>query len=82
VKGQQFTDTTNFHSMDYGDEILIGGKSYIENSRFINLHKLYPIIPKMLNDFLVHFSQGAHVYYEFVEELIEDLNRCRYSIFE
>jgi serine/threonine protein kinase len=56
--------------------------SLLEKNRFINLRKLYPIIPKMLNDILMHFSQGAHVYYEFVEELIEDLNRCRYSIFE
>ena len=69
----------------YGDLINRIGPddfSLLEKRRFINLRKLYPIIPKMLNDILMHFSQGAHVYYEFVEELIEDLNRCRYSIFE
>jgi hypothetical protein len=36
----------------------------------------------MLNDILMHFSQGAHIYYEEVEELNEDLNRCLYSIFD
>jgi hypothetical protein len=36
----------------------------------------------VLNDILMHFSQGAHVYYELAEELIEDLNRCLYSIFD
>jgi hypothetical protein len=55
--------------------------SMLEKWRFINLRKLYPTIPKMLNDILMHFSQGAHIYYEEVEELNEDLNRCLYSIF-
>jgi hypothetical protein len=55
--------------------------SMLKKWRFINLRKLYPTIPKMLNDILMHFSQGAHIYYEEVEELNEDLNRCLYSIF-
>jgi hypothetical protein len=36
----------------------------------------------MLNDILMHFSQGTHIYYETVDELLEDLNRCLYSIFD
>jgi len=56
--------------------------SILDKWRFINLRKLYPIIPKMLNDILMHFAKGAHVYYEEVEELSEDLNRCLYSIFD
>jgi len=56
--------------------------SILFKRRFINLRKLYPSIPKMLNDILMHFSQGAHVYYEIVDELIEDLNRCLYSAFD
>jgi hypothetical protein len=56
--------------------------SLLNKRRFINLRKLYPTIPKMLNDILMHFSQGAHIYYEVVDELIEDLNRCCYSIFD
>ena len=69
----------------YGDLIdRIGAEDFslLNKWRFINLRKLYPIIPKMLNDILMHFSQGADVYYELVDELIEDLNRCLYSIFE
>ena len=69
----------------YGDLIdRIGPEDFslLNKWRFINLRKLYPIIPKMLNDILMHFSQGADVYYELVDELIEDLNRCLYSIFE
>ena len=56
--------------------------SLLNKRRFINLRKLYPVIPKMLNDVLMHFSRGADVFYEFVDELLEDLNRCLYSIFE
>ena len=69
----------------YGDLIdRIGPEDFsiLDKWRFINLRKLYPTIPKMLNDILMHFSQGAHVYYEIVDELLEDLNRCLYSIFD
>jgi hypothetical protein len=69
----------------YGDLIdRIGPEDFsiLDKWRFINLRKLYPTIPKMLNDILMHFSQGAHVYYELVDELLEDLNRCLYSIFD
>jgi hypothetical protein len=56
--------------------------SILDKRRFVNLKKLFPIIPKSLNDILLHFSQGAEVYYELVEEMIEDLNRCLYTTFE
>jgi hypothetical protein len=56
--------------------------SLIKKFRLINLQKLYPYIPKMLNDILMHFSTASDVYYESVEEMTEDLNRCLYSVFE
>jgi len=56
--------------------------SIIHKRRFINLRKLYPDIPKPLNDILMHFSRGANIYYEYADEIIEDLNRCLYSNFE
>ena len=52
--------------------------SLIHRSRFVNLKKIFPIIPKPLNDILLHFSRGSGVYYEVVDELIEDINRCIY----
>ncbi|RLC32331.1 MAG: protein kinase [Deltaproteobacteria bacterium] len=55
--------------------------SILDKARFINLKKLYPYIPGLLNDILMHFSRGANVYYEFAEEIIEDLNRCIYTYF-
>ncbi len=50
--------------------------SLLDQRRFMNLRKLYPIIPETLNNILLHFSIGAEVYYEIVDEIIEDLNRC------
>ena len=67
---------------DLKDRLEPGDFSIIHKRRFINLRKLYPDIPKPLNDILMHFSRGAGIYYEFAEEIIEDLNRCLYSIFE
>jgi serine/threonine protein kinase len=49
--------------------------------RLMNLRKIYPYIPKALNDILMHFSKDAEVYYEFADEMIEDLNRNLYSVF-
>jgi len=60
------------------DRLEPGDFSIIYKWRFINLKKLYPEIPTPLNDVLMHFSRGADVYYEYTEEIIEDLNRCLY----
>ncbi|MFH2012673.1 MAG: protein kinase [Pseudomonadota bacterium] len=56
--------------------------SILYRSRFMNLRKLYPYLPIMLNNILLHFSKGTDVYYESTDEIIEDLNRSLYSIYE
>ncbi len=66
---------------DLKDHIEIEDFSLLEPSRFLNLRKLYPYIPKLLNDILMHFSEGAGISYETAYELIEDLKRCVYSTF-
>lgn len=78
---QMILDDTKTYG-DLKDRLEPGDFSIIHKRRFINLRKLYPDIPKPLNDILMHFSQSAGIYYEFAEEIIEDLNRCLYSIFE
>lgn len=47
--------------------------SILHGARFMNLRKLYPYIPGMLNNILMFFSRKATIYYEFVEEMVEDL---------
>ncbi len=59
-----------------------GDFSILYRRRFINLRKIYPYIPKILNDIVMHFSCGANIYYESTDEILEDLNRCLYSLFE
>lgn len=60
----------------YGDffrEVTQEDLSLLDPNRFVNLRKLYPYIPRMLNDILLHFSKGTDIYYESVDEIIEDL---------
>ncbi|MBT8338893.1 MAG: protein kinase [Desulfatitalea sp.] len=54
--------------------------SLLHKSRLVNLRKIFPYIPPMLNNILLHFSRGAHVFYESVQEIIEDLNGYLESI--
>ena len=49
--------------------------SLLDHRRLYNLRKLYPQIPQTLNNILMHFSSGAEIMYETVDEIIEDLNR-------
>ncbi len=51
-----------------------GDFSILHRNRFLNLKKLFPYIPRMLNDIMLHFSGSATIYYELVDELVEDLN--------
>lgn len=60
---------------DLRDRVNPGDFSIINRRRFVNLKKLYPYIPDRLNDMLIHFSMGAEIYYESVQEIIDGLNR-------
>jgi len=61
---------------DLADRVDEGDFAILDQSMFVNLKKLYPIIPDALNDILMHFSMRAEVYYEYVDEILRDLNRC------
>lgn len=61
---------------DLADRLEPEDLSLLEQRRLCNLRRLYPCIPRTLNNILMHFSGRAEVYYEFVDEIIEDLNRC------
>jgi hypothetical protein len=45
----------------------------IFNNRVANIQKVYPYVPDALNYILLHFSNGANLYYEKTEQLLEDL---------
>jgi len=58
------------------DRITTEDFSILNKWRLTNIRKLYPYVPRALNDILLHFSKGSDIFYETVEEVIEDLNRC------
>jgi hypothetical protein len=45
----------------------------IFNNRVANIQKIYPYVPDALNYILLHFSNGANLYYEDTRQLLEDL---------
>lgn len=47
--------------------------SPVIKNRLMNLKKIYPYLPASLNNVLLHFSSGAAVFYERVEELMAEL---------
>lgn len=68
------SDTARYK--DLGDRIDAGDFSILDRYRFVNLKKLYPYIPEQLNDILLHFSGKTQVFYESIDEFLEDLNRA------
>lgn len=47
--------------------------SLVAKNRIVNLQKLFPYIPKGLNDICMHFAVGTPVFYDSAAELAEDL---------
>jgi hypothetical protein len=55
------------------DKLTPDDMNIIFNNRVANIKKIYPYIPEKLNFILKHFSNGANLYYENTDELLEDL---------
>ncbi len=49
--------------------------SIMYKSRFMNLRKIFPYIPVTLNNILLHFTRGAELTYEHIDEIIDDLHQ-------
>jgi hypothetical protein len=49
-------------------------------NRVANLRKVFPYIPESLNRVLLHFSQGAQLFYDTTAQLLEDLGSARADI--
>ena len=50
--------------------------SIVFGNRATNLRKIFPDIPPALNNVLMHFSAGTYIFYERVQEMLEDLRPC------
>lgn len=56
----------------WGEDLSISYKN-----RVANLKKIYPYIPDSLNRILLHFSQGAQIFYENTAQMLDDLATTR-----
>ena len=51
----------------------------IFNNRVANIQKIYPYVPDALNYILLHFSNGANLYYENTAQLLEDIKEVQFN---
>jgi hypothetical protein len=49
-------------------------------NRVANLKKIFPYVPEALNRVLLHFSQGAELFYQTTAHLLEDLEAATQSM--
>lgn len=74
---EDFLPKTILTTEDLGKEALAkitsDDYSLLATSKVINLKKLYPYISDKLNNIFLHFTTGATVFYETVDELADDL---------
>lgn len=76
VVGKQVYNPALYEGMDGTADIVPTDFSLIFRNRLVNLRRLFPYIPQELNDVLMHFAAGSEVFYESVEEFLEDLVPC------
>ncbi len=78
--GHQISTTSNLASQGFPPETANlldhGDFSLLYRNRIVNLKKLFPYIPARLNMVLMHFSNAAEVFYDTVNEFMEDLEPC------
>ncbi|WP_029896364.1 serine/threonine protein kinase [Desulfohalovibrio reitneri] len=72
--------TQNLAEKGFSDEVLSSLEpddfTLMFANRLANLGKLYPYIPRELNNVLLHFSIGTYVFYDHVEEMLDELRPC------
>ena len=63
-----------FHSLTANDV------NIIFNNRLANLKKVYPYIPEAMNIVMLHFSSGANIFYDHIDQLLSDMQEAGSSI--
>ena len=49
-------------------------------NRIVNLKKVYPYIPDLLNNILLQFSAGANIFYDNTSQLINDIKEAKENL--
>jgi hypothetical protein len=76
-RGDVTTNRLLADAPDVLDRLTDDDVNIVFHNRVANLKKIYPYVPERLNRVLLHFSNGARVYYETTDELLEDLGEAR-----
>ncbi len=56
--------------------LTVDDTNIIFHNRVVNLQKIYPYIPDILNLILLHFSRGAEVFYDNTDQFLNDLHEA------
>jgi hypothetical protein len=62
------------------DELVIDDMNIVFNNRLVNLQKVYPYVPDVLNTVLLHFSTGAGTFYDNTGQLLGDLYEVKENL--
>lgn len=76
IVGKQIYTPRQYSEMDGADTIVADDHSLIFKNRLTNLRRLFPYVPEELNRVLMHFSARTEVFYETVDEFLDDLRPC------
>jgi len=70
---------------DMGERVLqtldMSDLSLLSRDRVFNLRKLFPSMPKLFNDILLHFSAGTDVMYDTVSEFYAELSESIQQVY-
>ncbi len=58
------------------DRLNVDDMNIIFGNRVANLKKVYPYIPDALNRILLHFSSGANIFYDQIDQLLTDMHEA------
>lgn len=74
-KGDVNPATLQQHEPEIFDTLYWEDLNVVWQNRVSNLKKVYPYIPKSLNDVMLHFSNGSNRRYEITDEFLSDLKQ-------
>ncbi|WP_319543200.1 serine/threonine protein kinase [uncultured Pseudodesulfovibrio sp.] len=79
ITGKQLYTNHNLREAGFVDSpsLCPADFSCVRKNEVMNLRALFPYVPEFLNRILLHFSQGAEIGYDSVEELIEDMQAVK-----
>ena len=75
-RGDRILRDIHGQSPEVFDRLDEGDMNLVYKHRLMNLKKMFPQTPESLNHVLMHFSAGSEVFYDSVDEMLDDLDRA------